>query len=246
MLKAVFIDLDNTMALYDELVFLERFLQLIYKWFDDRFSFDELQNQIIMATLSLNGNNGEKTIRDYFLENVVAGHKMGQDEFWKRSMDFYQNDFDKARPTVRTPIKLHEVLKQLKQMGLRLVVASNPIYPRIAIEKRLAWIDVDPNDFELITHMENMNFVKPDTAYYQQICNMLGVLPEQCLMVGNDLRNDMSAAGINIKTFLTTDGGTTDYGSLSSKDDQQKQNSVSFKPDFIGPLAGVIEVIRNL
>jgi HAD superfamily hydrolase (TIGR01549 family) len=245
MLKAIFIDLDNTMALFDELVFLERFFILLYKRFDDLFAFEDLQNRIIMATLSLSGHNGKKTNRDRFVAHVVASHEVGQKEFWQRSMAFYENEFDQARPEVKKPEKLHSVLRELKQMGLRLIVASNPIYPCIAIEKRLVWVDVDPNDFELVTHMENMNFVKPDRGYYRQICNRLGVLPEHCLMVGNDPRNDMAAAGINIKTYLTTDGGTTDYGSLSLQDDQQEQNSLSYKPGFKGPLSRVIEVVTS-
>ena len=246
MLKAVFIDLDNTIALYDELVFFDRFFQLLYKRFDDLLTFEDLQNRVLVATLSLSGNNGEKTIRDYFLENVVAGHEMGQEEFWQRSMEFYDNDFDQARPEVKKPENLDAVLKELKQRGLKLVVASNPIYPHIAIEKRLAWVDVDHDDFELVTHMENMNFVKPNLAYYQQICTKLDLLPEHCLMVGNDPGNDMASSGIGIKTYLTTDGGTTDYSSLSLKSDQQEQNSTNFRPNFVGPLAGVIEVIRKL
>jgi len=246
MLQAVFIDLDNTMVLFDELVFLERFLQLFYRRFDDVFTFEELQNQIIMATLSLSGNNGEKNNRDYFLDNVVAGHKMGRDEFWQRSMIFYHNDFDQARPEVKKPDKLQTVLEELKQMGLILVVASNPIYPPIAMEKRLAWVDVDIRYFDLVTHMENMNFVKPDTTYYRQICTKLGVLPEHCLMIGNDPVNDMAAAGIDMKTYLTTEGGTIDYGSLAMNNDHRQQDSVNLKPDFSGPLAGIIEAVRQL
>ena len=232
MLKAVFIDLDNTIALFDELVFFERFFQLLYKKFDDLFTYDDLQNRVVMATIALSSNNGEKNNRDCFLGSVVAGHGMGQKEFWQRSMAFYKNEFDLARPEVKKPYMLHTVLEELKQMGLRLVIASNPIYPRIAFEKRLAWVGVDPHYFELITHMENMNFVKPDTAYYQQICSILDVLPEHCLMVGNDPGNDMAAAGINIKTYLTTDGETTDYSSLSTRDGQAKKDSENFKPDY--------------
>jgi HAD superfamily hydrolase (TIGR01549 family) len=199
-----------------------------------------------MATIALSSSNGEKNNRDCFLDSVVAGQEMDQKEFWHRSMAFYQNEFDQARPEVKKPDKLHDVLEELKSTGLRLVVASNPIYPRIAFEKRLAWVGVDPNDFELITHMKNMNFVKPDKAYYRQICSILDVLPEYCLMVGNDPENDMAAAGINIKTYLTTDGETTDYSSLSVKEDSAQQDSVNLKPDFSGPLAGIIELVGKL
>ena len=246
MLKAVFIDLDNTMVLFDELVFIERFFQLLYRRFDDLFTFEDLQNRVIMATLSLNGKTGERNNLDCFLDYVVADHEVGRDEFLRRSMVFYQNDFDKACPAVDTPDDLHDVLKQLKQMGLILVVASNPIYPRIAIEKRLFWVDLDIRYFELVTHMENMNFVKPDTAYYQQICSKIGVLPEQCLMVGNDPGNDMAAAGVNMKTYLTTEGGTINYDSLTLTNDQYRQDPVNVRPDFSGPLAGIIEAVRQL
>ena len=141
---------------------------------------------------------------------------------------------------------LHDILEQLKQMGLTLVVASNPIYPRIAMEKRLVWGDVDIPYFELVTHMENMNFVKPDKAYYKQIYSKIGVLPEYCLMVGNDPGNDMAAAGVKMKTYLATDGGTADYDSLSPTNDQYRQNPMNLKPDFSGPLAGIIEAVRQL
>jgi FMN phosphatase YigB (HAD superfamily) len=144
------------------------------------------------------------------------------------------------------PENLHDVLEQLKQMGLILVVASNPIYPRIAMEKRLLWVDVDVRHFDLVTHMENMNFVKPDEGYYQQICSKIGVLPEHCLMVGNDPGNDMAAAGANMKTYLTTDGGAIDYNSLILANDQYRQNPMNVRPDFTGPLAGIIDAVREL
>jgi FMN phosphatase YigB (HAD superfamily) len=246
MLKAVCIDLDNTMVLFDELVFIERFFKLLYKRFDDLFTFEDLQNRVILATLSLIGKSEEKNNLDWFLDHVTADHEVGRDEVWRRSMVFYENDFDQACPHVDMPDNLHDVLEQLKQIGLTLVVASNPIYPRIAMEKRLAWVDVDTHHFALVTHMENMNFVKPDAAYYRQICTKIGVLPEHCLMVGNDPRNDMAAAGVNMKTYLTTDGGTVDYDSLTLTNERNRKDQVNVRPDFTGPLAGIIEAVRQL
>lgn len=246
MLKAIFIDLDNTLALFDELVFLDRFFQLLYKRFDDHFTYDDFQNRVVMATLSLGRSNGEKSNRDCFLDTVSVDYEMDQEEFWQRSMLFYENDFDQARPVVKKPKKLHTVLEQLKAMGLKLVLASNPVYPCIAMEKRLGWVDIDPSIFDLITHIENMNFVKPTTKYYRQICTKLDEAPANCLMVGNDPKNDIAAAGIKMKTYLTTDGGTTDYSSLSLKDDPEVRGSESVKADFNGPLAGVLGAVHKL
>lgn len=65
-------------------------------------------------------------------------------------------------------------------------------------------------------------------------------------MVGNDPENDMAEAGINIRTYLTTDGGTTDYNSLSLNNEHQQEDSVNIRPDFCGPLAAVIDSVRQL
>ena len=65
-------------------------------------------------------------------------------------------------------------------------------------------------------------------------------------MVGNDPENDMAEAGINMKIYLTTDGGNFDYSSISLNNEHQQQDSVNIRPDFCGPLAAVIDSVRQL
>ena len=91
----------------------------------------------------------------------------------------------------------------VKEMGLRVALATNPIFPAVATESRIRWAGLEPEDFELYTTYENIGFCKPNPDYYLEIAKRLGVRPEQCLMVGNDVTEDMVAKTIGI--FLLTD-----------------------------------------
>ena len=41
---------------------------------------------------------------------------------------------------------------------------------------------------------ENSTFCKPDPAYYKEILMKLNLRPDECLMVGNDLKDDLYPA----------------------------------------------------
>ena len=41
--------------------------------------------------------------------------------------------------------------------------------------------------------------------YYSEILSQFGLSADECIMVGNDIGEDMAAAQLGIKTFLLTD-----------------------------------------
>ena len=90
-------------------------------------------------------------------------------------------------------------------MGLRVALATNPIFPAVATESRIRWAGLEPEDFELYTTYENIGYCKPNPDYYREIAKRLGVQPEECLMVGNDVTEDMVAQSIGMQVFLLTD-----------------------------------------
>ena len=90
-------------------------------------------------------------------------------------------------------------------MGLRVALATNPIFPAVATESRIRWAGLEPEDFELRTTYENIGYCKPNPEYYREIAARLGVRPEECLMVGNDVTEDMVAESIGMQVFLLTD-----------------------------------------
>ena len=74
-----------------------------------------------------------------------------------------------------------------------------------ATQWRIQWAGLQPEDVELYTTYENSSYSKPNPAYYQDILARLNVKPEECLMVGNDVGEDMIAEQLGMKVFLMTD-----------------------------------------
>ena len=88
------------------------------------------------------------------------------------------------------------------------MLATQPVFPEIAIRRRLSWAGLEHIPFELITHIENMFACKPHREYFDQILQLLNVKSESCLMIGNDAKMDMAAKLSGIETFfLKTEPG---------------------------------------
>ena len=93
----------------------------------------------------------------------------------------------------------------LKAEGIRVALATNPIFPAVATESRIRWAGLSPEDFELYTTYENIGYCKPNLDYYREILRRLNLTAEDCMMVGNDVCEDMVAAQLGMEAFLLTD-----------------------------------------
>ena len=118
---------------------------------------------------------------------------------------FYREDFDEVAKVCGHTPRAREVIDLLKASGIRRVLATNPIFPSIATEKRMAWAGLSPKDFELFTTYENSRYCKPNPSYYSAILKTIGCRPEECAMVGNDVGEDMVAKALGMEVFLLTD-----------------------------------------
>lgn len=97
------------------------------------------------------------------------------------------------------------IVRSLKEKNIRVVLATNPVYPSVATENRIRWAGLQPDDFEYFTTYENSHYCKPNLDYYREIMDKLHLNPEECLMVGNDVDEDMIAEQLGMKVFLLTD-----------------------------------------
>lgn len=67
------------------------------------------------------------------------------------------------------------------------------------------FVDFYQNEFACYTTYENSCYCKPNIGYYEEVLGKLQVTPEECLMVGNDVDEDMVAEKIGMSVFLVTD-----------------------------------------
>ena len=205
-IQVILFDLDGTLLPMDQDVFAKYYFGLLSKKIAPLgYEPETFVGAIWKGTAEMVKNTGEKTNEEIFWNTFASifGEKAKADE--PHFNTFYREDFDKVAVSCGKNEKAAEVIALCKQKGFRTVLATNPIFPAIATQKRVAWAGLSVSDFELITTYENSHSCKPNPAYYQEILKKLGVKAENCLMVGNDVREDMVAETLGMKVFLLTD-----------------------------------------
>ena len=86
-----------------------------------------------------------------------------------------------------------------------MILATNPVFPEDALV-RLKWTGLDVDDFDYVSHYSNSSFSKPNPKYYLDLCEKFGLEPKDCLMIGNDEKEDIFAASsIGMNCYLVTD-----------------------------------------
>jgi len=246
-LKAVLLDLDNTLLFVDEMEFFLHYLPRVAGAFSDIIPLDEFQGKLVRSAQAFMRNDGKISNKEYFLNEFSSGLPTPKEEIWERFMKFYTSEFDQFRSLVRVPEGVREVLLELREKNLKLVIATNPVWPLTVQLQRLSWAGIDDLPYELVTSIENMSFCKPRLEYYREVCGKIREEPERCLMVGNDLVNDMVGGKIGMKTFLTEGGGEEADGSLSlSRRSSDAQAVELVEPDFRGLLSEVPGVVDTL
>lgn len=124
---------------------------------------------------------------------------------------FYRDDYPHLRQYTTTRPEAQPVVRRLLADGCQVVIATNPLFPAVAIEQRLEWAGIGGFPYALVTSMDNSYFSKPDLRYYEAILRQIGAAPETTWMVGDDPVNDMAPARqIGLKTWWITDDAQTD------------------------------------
>ena len=205
-IKAILFDLDGTLVPMDQDVFIgEYFKRISAKLASRGYDPKQLVDTIWKGTVAMIKNNGDKCNEDVFWDYVksVYGDKILADK--PLFDEFYVQEFDKVKDVCGYNPKASETVYKLKDMGYRVALATNPLFPERATRWRITWAGLSPDDFEFYTTYENINSCKPNPKYYIECAARIGCEPQECLMVGNDVSDDMPAANVGMKVFLLTD-----------------------------------------
>lgn len=206
MLNTILFDLDGTLLPMDQEKFTRAYFgTLSAKLAPLGYDPKALVKGIWAGTEAMVLNDGSKTNEKAFWDRfaTIFGEKVYSDI--KTFDEYYENDFDSVASSCEPNLRVGAMIKSLKSKGYTVVLATNPIFPPVATHKRAAWAGLDTSDFALITTYDNSCFCKPNPKYYEMILENIGKRPEECLMVGNDAREDLAAKAVGIDVFLLTD-----------------------------------------
>ena len=205
-ITTVLFDLDGTLLPMDQDAFTKGYFKLLAKkLLPYGYEPQQLISSIWSGTEAMVRNDGSVTNEEAFWARFgeIYGEKAEKDK--PVFEEFYAKDFQLAKEFCSFNPDAAKTVSELKGCGLRVALATNPIFPSYATESRISWAGLEPSDFELYTTYENSRFSKPNLRYYSEILNVLGVKPQECIMVGNDVGEDMVAAKLGMKVFLLTD-----------------------------------------
>lgn len=202
MLNTVLFDLDGTLLPLDQDVFIETYFKMLamtmaQKGFDPK----QVVKGVMYGTGAMLKNDGGATNCDRFWQAFS--------EFFGQDMTVYIDDFDvfyrtafhKVKEVTYPDARAAGCIKMLKEKGYTVAVATSPVFPEIATRTRMEWAGLEWDDFALVTTYDNCLFCKPNPAYYGQILGKIGKTADECLMVGNDVGEDMCVTELGMQAF---------------------------------------------
>ena len=206
-IRAILFDLDGTLLPMDNDEFTEVYLRLLAK---TAMQWDYEPKQLIdglwKGTAAMIKNDGSRSNSEAFWTTFDAYLHRQASADMKKFDTFYVNEFHGAKAVTGENPLAAEAVALARKKAQYVVLATNPLFPPCAVETRLGWIDLSYSGFDLVTNYENSRYCKPNPAYYMEILDKIGVKAEDCLMIGNDVGEDIvPARQLGMSTYLVTD-----------------------------------------
>lgn len=201
--QAVLFDLDGTLLPMDT----DKFIEIYFRDISTMVAPLGYDPKMVLKALwagvgAMTGNDGSVSNEEVFWRVFASYFDNDAKELIPVFENYYANDFVHTTAACQLDDKSRLLVEELKRRGYRLICATNPIFPAVATKQRLAWLGLSFADFELVTTYENCGFAKPNPAYYRYIADKCALDMNKCLMVGNDVDEDMVAKELGFDVFL--------------------------------------------
>ncbi|WP_233119508.1 HAD-IA family hydrolase [Thermosipho affectus] len=195
----IFVDYDGTLIKNDEREFMKEYFNLL-----SDFSKIDSKKLIALVMESINeilsNLDTSRNLFERFLDEISKKSNRSR-KYWKDLFfEFYDEKFLNLKKIIR---KNQFLVDLIKNTNNKVIFASNPLFPKVAVEKRIEFVDLNPGDFFYITSMENAHYAKPDPRFFEEIIQTLSISPKDCVMIG-DSENDKACEKVGIK-FIHVD-----------------------------------------
>jgi len=236
MFEAILFDLDGTLLDIDMDVFLPQYFGEMGRMAANSGCCNpqQLVAQILRSTeVMIQDINPVTSNEDTFMKHFFSSMEVDEARMRNFFAEFYREGFPRLQEYCHPFDGVPEMVAGVFGRGLKVVIATNSVFPWQAIQTRLEWAGIGHFSYELLTSYENMHYCKPHLQYYQEIVAHLGIDPARCLMVGNDTGEDLVAGEIGMKTFLVEDR-------LIDRGDN------TYRPDWRGSLQDLFGFVDRL
>lgn len=206
-MKAILFDLDGTLIANSMETFLPAYFAALVKKINHLVPAEQFISQLKASTTAMIRNNDPaRTNADIFAADFFPKIGLPREQLMPIFDDFYAREYNDLRMYIHPVRTARQVVADALDRKRSVVIATNPLFPRTAIDQRLEWGNLRDFDYALVTDYETMHASKPNPQYYREIASRLILDPSECVMVGNDVEQDIAPARkIGMKTFWVTD-----------------------------------------
>lgn len=193
---AVLFDLDGTLLDIDDKAFESIYMGSLTQYFNDLIKPDELLQALWLATRAMIEDCDETQTNESVFYRVFE-RQVGTEAFQKlveQFDNFYETDYRQLKNVSQPSDHMVDSVRFLTQQNIPMIIATNPMFPHIATSQRVAWAGLSDQDFLEVTTFESHSFCKPNPNYYRSILDRYGFDPTRCLMIGNDVQEDVNPA----------------------------------------------------
>jgi FMN phosphatase YigB (HAD superfamily) len=230
MIKAVLFDLDGTLLDIDLSRFLREYFAVLGPAMSRSLGVEPTRAlaAVMDATDRMCADLSDRTNATVFWDRFeeLTGVGRADGSFEADLERFYALEFPKLRTGHGPMPGAGSALAAARAAGMKVAIATNPIFPLVAIEERMRWAGIDATSVDVVTSFETSAATKPHAEYYRQIATWLGVATGECVMVGDDAMLDMAARDTGMRTYYVGDGEAAS--------------------DWRGTLAGLAELLPSL
>jgi FMN phosphatase YigB (HAD superfamily) len=230
-IKAVLFDLDGTLLGNNLDVFLPRYFEAISAHVASILPPRQFIAHLLRATQVMMANDGRATNEEVFASVFYPLIGRPREEMEPVFTDFYLHAYPILQQYTQCLPEARQAVQAAFERGLDLVIATNPLFPALAVQERLEWAGVGDFRYRLVTSYENSRWCKPNPSYYRQILETIGREPASALVVGNEA-GDMVSAQIGCQTFLVPGAATALDPALPA-------------PNYRGTLGDLVGLLRQ-
>ena len=205
-IKAVLFDLDGTLLPMDQDEFVRSYYKLLaVKLAPLGYEPQKLIDSLFVGVKAMIKNDGSKLNEEAFWEVFTSIHGEASVNEKPILEEFYKNEFHQVKSVCGENAGAKSMVSDLREKGKKVILATSPLFPAVATKSRMSWAGLSPDDFDYVTTYENCRFTKPNPKYYEELLNVIDCKPEECLMIGNDVVDDMVTKEMGMQVFLLTD-----------------------------------------
>ncbi len=234
MFKAILFDLDDTLLRNEMHEFVNAYWGTLLPKISKVFPDHQIKDAILAGTQAMiTARRSSTSLRDIFIQKFEQTTNLDFLDVEPIFFDYYKKEYREIKSVTQRVTGARTAVETALKVVDDLVLATIPIFPLVAIEERIRWAGLEDAAFSFITSFEVMHASKPNPEYYAEIADHIGCAPEDCLMIGNDYKDDMVAKAVGMKTFLVTD-----YA--------MRQEDGTFEPDYQGSFRDLIDFLSSL